>query len=170
MGVKNPRPHRLPVTLALGAATTLAAAGAWAGPALAAPAHPGTSSPGASPAVLMGTKARPGLKNCGLYPVTVKPRTLVLSCADANSQGKDLVWSQWGPTKAAATGVFTWNVCKPNCAASKTWGTSRATYTLSHVARTAKYGWLYEELTVHITGKQTGGFPRTITYPQKPMG
>jgi energy-converting hydrogenase Eha subunit B len=84
--------------------------------------------------------------------------------------GKDLAWSKWGPTGAAARGVFTWNVCKPDCAASRTWDKSTANYALGDVVHTTKYGGLFEALTVHITGKKTGGFPRTMVYPQKPVG
>jgi hypothetical protein len=102
-------------------------------------------------------------------PVVVKPASVVLSCADSNSQGKDLAWSKWGSAEATASGVFTWNLCKPNCAASKTWGKSAATYTLSDVVHTDKYGWLFEKLTVHIRGKEAGGFPRIMTYTQKPV-
>ena len=159
--------RKWPAKVGVAAATVTVAGGLWAGPVLASTSR-GTSSAVAGSAAV-GTKARPGLQNCGIGAVVVRPASVILSCADANSVGKDLVWSKWGATGATAKGVFTWNYCKPNCAASKKWGRTTATYTLSDVVRTAKYGWLFEKLTVHITGKQTGGFPRTITYPQKPI-
>lgn len=148
------------------AAALIATAGlvgttAWGGIASAAPSRPVQAA--------TATKAMPGLLNCGLGKVEVKPKTLILSCADANSQGTHLVWSKWATAGAKATGTFTWNLCTPNCAASKTWGKSTATYTLSRLVHTTKYGWLFEKLTVHITGKKTGGFPRTMTYPQAPV-
>lgn len=155
------RSSKLASRTALAVAASMVAIGTWSASAVAAPARP-------APATL-GTKAVPGLENCGLGPVLVKPKTVVLSCADANSMGKDLVWSKWAAGGAKATGIFTWNVCKPYCAASKTWAKSTATYTLGDLVHTSKYGWLFEELTVHITGKKTGGFPRTMTYPQKPV-
>jgi hypothetical protein len=117
----------------------------------------------------MASKALPGVENCGLGPVLIKPKVLVLSCADANSLATSLVWSQWSTSGARASGTFTWNLCKPYCAASKRWGKSTATYVLSDLVDTTKHGWLFEMLTVRITGKQTGGFPRTIRYPQRPL-
>lgn len=99
----------------------------------------------------------------------VRPKTLTLSCADANSLAVDLVWSSWGSKTAAATGVYTWNTCVPYCAASKTWDRTAARVTLSDPVHT-KAGWLFEKLTVHITGKAPRQIPRTITYPEAPVG
>jgi hypothetical protein len=139
-------------------ATTLAGTTGLSTPADAAQARAADS--------VVGSKALPGIENCGLGPVLIKPKALVLSCADDNSRATSLVWSKWSTTGAKATGTFTWIVCRPYCAASKKWGKSTATYTLGDLVHTTKHGWLFETLTVHITGKQTGGFPRTITYPQ----
>jgi hypothetical protein len=47
--------------------------------------------------------------------VGVKPSSLVLSCADANSMLKELRWSDWGDATAYATGQITWNDCSPTC-------------------------------------------------------
>jgi len=48
------------------------------------------------------------------------PRSFILSCADANSELKDLQWTHWGQSVARATGTATWNDCTPTCAAG-TW-------------------------------------------------
>jgi hypothetical protein len=151
-----------------GVAAIAVCVGLWAGPVVASPARLGPASGPPAPA-LAGTKTRPGFVDCGVYPLAVKPAGFVVSCADSNSLAKDLAWSKWGTTAATARGAFTWNVCKPYCAASKTWAKSAATFTLSDMVHTTKYGWVFEALTVHITGKKTGGFPRTMTYKEKPL-
>ena len=99
----------------------------------------------------------------------VRPKTLTLACADGNSLAVDLVWSSWGSKTATAAGVYTWNTCVPYCAASKTWDRTAASFTLSDPVHT-KAGWLFEKLTVHITGKAPHQIPRTITFPEAPVG
>jgi hypothetical protein len=47
--------------------------------------------------------------------VGVKPRSLILSCADANSMLTALRWTDWGDATAYATGQITWNDCTPAC-------------------------------------------------------
>jgi hypothetical protein len=108
------------------------------------------------------------LEDCGLGRHLVRPKTLTLSCADGNSLAVDLVWSNWGSERATATGVYTWNTCVPYCAASKTWGRTAARITLSDPVHTSG-GWLFEKLTVHITGKAPRQIPRTITLPEAPV-
>ncbi|MGC8511232.1 MAG: hypothetical protein ACP5PB_10230 [Acidimicrobiales bacterium] len=60
-----------------------------------------------------------GLYDCS-STLSVKPRTLVLSCADANTEITDVSWSNWGQSTAFATGTARWNDCTPSCAAG-TW-------------------------------------------------
>jgi hypothetical protein len=113
-------------------------------------------------------QAVPGVEDCGLGKNEVRPKSLILTCADANDLGKDLVWSKWGPTAAYATGVDTWNACVPYCAASKTWYSAKATFTLSKPAHTAK-GWLFERLTVHITGHTPQKMEKVVTFSEAPV-
>jgi hypothetical protein len=152
--------QKLATQATLLAAVTLVGAGASTAPAMAAPRGPGPAG--------LPTQAVPGLKDCGLGKPEVRPKTLIIACADAGIVAEGLTWSVWGASGASATGIITWNTCVPNCAASKKWGKSTATYKLGDVVHTSKYGWLFEALTVHITGKQTGGMPRVLKYPEKP--
>jgi hypothetical protein len=46
-----------------------------------------------------------------------KPRTIILTCGDAGIWLGKLKWSRWNQTRAVGSGTFTWNDCKPNCAA-----------------------------------------------------
>lgn len=45
-----------------------------------------------------------------------KPHTLVLSCADGDALLKHLTWSHWSGSKAAGSGIYSANDCKPSCA------------------------------------------------------
>ena len=143
------------------AAAALLGATSWCGTASAAPVSPHMAS--------LPTHAVPGVKDCGQAATTVRPKTLILACADANSVAKDLVWSTWGPAGAQARGTLTWNTCTPNCAASKKWDKTTASFHLGKLVHTAKYGWLYEQLTVKVTGKAPAGMPRVETYPEQPV-
>jgi hypothetical protein len=91
----------------------------------------------------------------------------VLTCADANERGEHLVWSEWSSKGASASGVLTWNICRPDCAGSKTWGTAPARFTLGKLTD-AKAGWLFESLAVRIVGK-LHGFQRVQTFPEAPV-
>jgi hypothetical protein len=45
-----------------------------------------------------------------------KPRTIFLTCADDDIFVHELKWAHWSRTKAVASGTFTWDDCKPDCA------------------------------------------------------
>jgi hypothetical protein len=47
----------------------------------------------------------------------VKPKTFILTCADANSDLGKLSWTSWTPGLASATGKLEVNDCNPYCAA-----------------------------------------------------
>jgi hypothetical protein len=47
----------------------------------------------------------------------VKPKTFILTCADANSDLGKLSWTSWTPSLASATGKLEVNDCTPYCAA-----------------------------------------------------
>jgi hypothetical protein len=44
-----------------------------------------------------------------------KPATIILTCGDAGISVGKLKWSKWSPTRAVASGSFTWNDCTPSC-------------------------------------------------------
>jgi hypothetical protein len=160
---------------AVAAVAFVLASSAGLAPPASAQSERAASTPGrwtaALPAELVlttGTQAGPAVLDCGLGQSQVRPRSLVLTCADGNDVGKDLVWSKWSQTAADATGVDTWNECVPNCAASKTWYSTAATFTLSKPVRTTK-GWLFERLTVHITGHAPPKVEKVITFSEAPV-
>ena len=114
------------------------------------------------------SKMNVAVKDCGLGPRLVRPKTLILACADANAQGVRLVWSNWGQAKTTAKGTYTWNICVPYCAASNKWDNAAATFTLGKPVHT-KTGWLYETLTVNITGSVPKDIQRTQVFSEKPV-
>src|SRR5690242_2629326 len=46
----------------------------------------------------------------------VKPRSIIITCADANFVLTGLKWSHWRRTSAAGAGSAKINDCKPSCA------------------------------------------------------
>jgi len=44
-----------------------------------------------------------------------KPRTIVVTCADANFQIRQLRWQRWATSSAAGHGSARINDCQPNC-------------------------------------------------------
>lgn len=47
----------------------------------------------------------------------VKPKQIILACADANEEVLHIKWSSFGAAKATASGTYSVNGCTPNCAA-----------------------------------------------------
>jgi hypothetical protein len=45
----------------------------------------------------------------------IRPRSIILTCADANWLAKDLHWYRWGPLEARGRGFFEFNDCIPSC-------------------------------------------------------
>ena len=63
-------------------------------------------------------------------PATVRPRSIVVACGDANFYFTNLAWSAWNATRAKAGGIAHLNDCNPYCAAGH-FHTYRARVTLS---------------------------------------
>jgi hypothetical protein len=79
-----------------------------AGSASAAPAQSASSTPSVRTVVF----------DCpGNTMPLVRPRTFILTCADANSLFDKLTWTSWTPGLASAKGVYEENDCIPYCAA-----------------------------------------------------
>ncbi len=69
------------------------------------------------------------------HPVpVVRPRSIVIACADANAYLTGLHWKTWTATRAAGSGVLHRNDCNPYCAAGH-FHTSAAVVTLSRPKR-----------------------------------
>ncbi|WP_020660022.1 hypothetical protein [Amycolatopsis benzoatilytica] len=78
---------------------------------------PGEAPPVSTPVASSPAAAVPTVNACGKY--VVKPSSLILTCADANTVLDDLHWSGWGSATAHATGTLRENDCAPDCADGK---------------------------------------------------
>jgi hypothetical protein len=79
-----------------------------------------------------------------------RPRTFIVTCADAYTQLTKTTWSSWTSAGAVGTTTFAMNLCNPYCAASK------MTYypdSVVHFARpvATKHGSLFSLLTVRYS-------------------
>ncbi len=63
------------------------------------------------------TPAQTVVFDCPGQHALVRPKTFILTCADANSQLDNLSWTSWTPGLASATGMLEVNDCTPYCAA-----------------------------------------------------
>jgi hypothetical protein len=59
------------------------------------------------------------LKITNCTKASSRPKTLTLTCADANTVLTGLRWSSFGGVSALATGTLETNTCTPNCANGK---------------------------------------------------
>jgi hypothetical protein len=64
----------------------------------------------------------PGFAGCRAFVKTspkllVRPRSMVLACADANFYATRIHWTSWQPRTAAGSGTAHVNDCTPYCAA-----------------------------------------------------
>jgi hypothetical protein len=81
-----------------------------------------------------------------------RPKTLTLTCADANAVLSGLRWSSFGGASALATGTLALNTCTPDCARGKL-----VRYPVAVKAndpRTCKAGLrVYDKVTLRFTGR-----------------
>ena len=54
----------------------------------------------------------PGIVNCA-GQLEVKPKEIVIACADAGIMITDISWSKWNQNTAKGTGTLAWNTCLP---------------------------------------------------------
>lgn len=79
-------------------------------------AGPSATTPGSTPSVL-ATDHNVKVVTCSGASV-VRPRTLIVTCADANTLLTATKWSTWTAKGATGTTTFGMNLCTPYCAAS----------------------------------------------------
>ena len=104
-------------------------------------------------------RSRVVLVNCQ-GRATVRPRTFVLACADADDYLRGLHWQRWKPY-AYGWGVERINSCVPNCASGKfhsyrVWVTLWRLRARPHHPRQ----WYYTRMTLHYTHRVPRGYHR----------
>jgi hypothetical protein len=72
-------------------------------------------------AAVVGTSASASstIKITNCTSASSRPKTLTLTCGDANTVLTGLRWSSFGGASALATGTLETNTCTPNCANGK---------------------------------------------------
>jgi hypothetical protein len=91
----------------------------------------------------------------------VKPKTFILTCADANSDLGKLSWTSWTPGLASATGKLEVNDCNPYCAAGHFHAYSAVVVFWGNAAVKNHPGeHAYTDLTLILTGSR----PRYYDY------
>ena len=116
---------------------------------------------GAATAVAAG--ASPKLLSCAGSPLIRPTGTVVLSCADANSELKSTRWSSWSASGASGKTDFGLNLCMPDCAASSIHFFPASTVRLLDAKHTSK-GLLFTRVVV---GYQLDSKQRSFTaYPR----
>ena len=81
--------------------------------AFAATASAATSGRSAE-TVRQQSTAAPVVVNCQ-QKTQVRPRSIILACADGNAYIGNLSWSAWGSSSALGSGTYAFNDCTPNC-------------------------------------------------------
>jgi hypothetical protein len=94
----------------------IVAAGVISGIAYATTSSSGTNGRGSPAALAASSDAK--VLTCQGTDV-IRPRTFIVTCADAYTQLTDTNWSKWTSAGASGTTTFAMNLCKPYCAASK---------------------------------------------------
>jgi hypothetical protein len=92
-----------------------------------------------------------------------KPKSFVVTCADANFTVKKVDWSRYGTKSARGTGTARINTCDPSCVAG-TFKSYPISVTLSRVRQCGDVP-QFRRLTVRFTGKRPKGFDRRMRQP-----
>lgn len=124
-------------------------------------------------------RARTVVFDCPGQHALVRPKTIVLACADGNALVDRLAWTSWTPGLASARGTLVQNDCMPYCAAGHfhrypalvvLWGSKAVK---NHLGERR-----YTELTLILTGPRPRFYdavhhkwvtaPMTQTFPLSP--
>lgn len=110
----------------------------------------------------------PAVAVCGAGAALVRPRSMILTCADNGELAERLDWSSWTRTRATATGTVTWRACSADCARSTHWESTSAQITLTDPTSEPGGRVLFTKLRLHVTGSTPQGFMRNLTFSEGP--
>lgn len=123
-----------------------------------------SSSGSAQPHVVRPALAR--IQPCSGAP-TVRPRSYVISCADANTELVGMHWRRWTGRTAVGSGSFVRNLCVPNCAAGR-YVRSSATVSLNRPLAVGRQR-LFSEMAVRFRSGHRSALVR-YALPEHPFG
>ena len=92
----------------------------------------------------------------------VTPGAILLACADGNARLTNLAWSSWTQSVATASGVYTHNLCVPNCAQG-TFVSGPATVRLRYPVQTSA-GQEFASISYTYADSSTPGGPTTASF------
>ena len=120
----------------------------------------GVASPAASAAPGESGHAVSFPANC--RDERVKPRAIVVTCADANFRIVRIAWEAWTRTAASGSGTAKINDCDPNCVAGRFRSYPAVTVRLSHpVTCTATGVRQFTRLRYVFARRRPNDLPRT---------
>ena len=93
------------------------------------------------------------LKDCRDFGY--KPKSIVVTCADAGARLNHLKWQRWNGRKASGKGDMRANDCRPSCA-DGSFQRYKAEVELSRVRDCGGIQY-FDKITVHFPGKGPGG-------------
>ena len=92
-----------------------------------------------------------------------KPKSFVVTCADANFVVKKVDYTRYGTRTARGTGTASVNTCNPSCVAG-TFKSYPVTFRLSRVRQCGDVP-QFRRLTIRFTGKKPRGEDRAARQP-----
>ncbi len=106
----------------------------------------------------------PVYRNCGKR--VIRPRSIIVTCADAGYQLRSLKWKSWGGRTAVATGLAWVNDCKPYCAAGR-FHSYRVLVRLDHPQPWKKHPQRqhYTRMVLVFPDGRPDGYDRVVSYP-----
>jgi hypothetical protein len=104
----------------------------------------------ATAAVSAAATGAPRLLSCSGSPLVKPTATVVLSCADGNSELKGTHWSSWSEGGARGTTDFGVNLCTPTCVTSRMQFFPGSTVALLDTRRTSR-GLLFTRALITYT-------------------
>lgn len=101
-------------------------------------------------AVVANASATSTIKITNCTSASSRPKTVTLTCADANTVLTGLRWSSFGGASALAIGTLETNTCTPNCASGKV--VRYPVAVKANGTRTCKAGLrVYDKVTLRFT-------------------
>jgi hypothetical protein len=102
----------------------------------------------------------PRFAGCMNRSPQIRPRAIIITCADGNFWADRLEWSSWNAHGAAGSGTGHENDCTPYCAAGH-FHTYRVRVTLSRPSSCKPLPDLFTRVGWRFIGKKPSGSPRT---------
>lgn len=81
----------------------------------------------------------------------VKPKEIVITCADAGVVVTGISWKKWNANKATGTGTLTWNTCLPESCVAGIVQTYKAKVTLDGLASAPGERDVFSQMTLTFT-------------------